>query len=225
MQSVHTANTTLINSFSVKPIRSLHTDLDIRTFIDHKNCPGLAQTLYIAGVRRLCLITYFTGHRQTYKTVKKSFSLQGHRDSGKQPFKSNWITVSKSLSLSTDSDLHEFNFKTVRVKGLNKINRKIFITFCIQSLFFRIMQISVKCKWSLLTFSITCTQVGNGARDDRKFRAAERYRLSFEKWPPESQGQTKEELRLQNKQALSYQPMRERERESYLWIKSLPNTI
>lgn len=41
-------------------------------------------------------------------------------------------------------------------------------------------------------------------------------RLSFEKWPPESQGQTKEELRLQNKQALSYQPMRERERESYL---------
>lgn len=127
MQSVHTANTTLINSFSVKPIRSLHTDLDIRTFIDHKNCPGLAQTLYIAGVRRLCLITYFTGHRQTYKTVKKSFSLQGHRDSGKQPFKSNWITVSKIFTSST--------LKLSESKGWTKSTEKYSLCFAYKACF------------------------------------------------------------------------------------------
>lgn len=57
MQSIHTANTTLINSFSDSETRNL----DIGTFIDHKNCPGQAQTLYIAGVRRLCLITVLHG--------------------------------------------------------------------------------------------------------------------------------------------------------------------
>ncbi len=79
------------------------------------------------------------------------------------------------------------------------------------------MQVSVKSKSTRFTFSITCTQIGSGERDERKFRAAEKdCRISIVFWEmasrTEPQGQTKEKLRVQNKPALIYYQQREKEK-------------